>query len=66
MGLSGTKPAMKSVTVISGIIGVAVATLTAMGVNLAPDVLPNLNAIVSGIAAAMAIYGRITARTLIA
>jgi uncharacterized membrane protein len=66
MGLIGTKPAFKSVTIVSALIAMAASALNAMGVNLAADVIPNLNAIVAGVAAAVAIYGRITAKTVIA
>lgn len=65
MGLLGTKPAFKSVTIVSAAISMLASTLAALGVSLAPDVVPNLNAIVAGVAAALAIYGRIRAKTVI-
>lgn len=66
MAFTGTKPAFKSLTIVSAVIAMAASALSAMGINLAPDVVPNLNAIVSGLAAAAAIYGRLSAKTLIA
>jgi hypothetical protein len=65
MSLVKTKPASRSLTIRAAIIAVIASLLPLFGIRIAPDALPTLENIVSGIAAAIAIYGRIRAHTFI-
>lgn len=66
MALQGTKGALSSLTINAGIVGTLASIASAFGVHIAPEVLPQAEAIVTGIAALLSIYGRFRAKTLIA
>lgn len=65
MAFSETKGLFSSLTVNASVVALAASALNAFGINLAPDVIPNAQSIVAGVAAAIAIWGRIRAKTLI-
>lgn len=65
MSLTPTKSASRSLTIQAAGVAVIASVLPAFGVKVAPDTLPALENIVTGVAAAIAIYGRIRAKTLI-
>jgi hypothetical protein len=65
MNPTDTKPAFSSLTINASLVSVLVSALSLFGVEIAPDVLPQLTAIIVGISSVLAIYGRIRANTLI-
>jgi hypothetical protein len=65
MSFNQTKSAFASLTIQASAVSALATILAAFGVNIAPDALPHLNAIVAGVASVVAIYGRIRAHTLI-
>lgn len=65
MSFKSAKGPLSSLTIVASMIAMAVSGLSAFGVHVAPDVVPNLNAILSGAAAGAAIYGRVRAKTFI-
>ena len=65
MSMQGYKAPEKSLTIQAGSVGALFSILGAFGVHISPEVLPQFEAIVTGLAAAIAIYGRIRAKTLI-
>lgn len=60
-----TKPAFKSLTIASALVAFVSSMLPAFGLQLAPDAVPELENIVTGVACLVAIYGRVRANTLI-
>jgi uncharacterized membrane protein (DUF441 family) len=60
-----TKPALSSLTINASLISVVVSLLSVFGIEISPDALPHLTAIIVGISSVIAIYGRIRANTLI-
>lgn len=65
MGHYNTKPALSSLTINASLVSVLVSVLSLFGVDISPDVLPQLTAIIVGVSSALAIYGRFRANTLI-
>lgn len=65
MAFTQSKGPMSSLTIVSSVVAVFVSVLSAFGVEIAPGVVPQLNEIMTGLAASVAIYGRIRAKTLI-
>lgn len=65
MPLTKTKPATRSLTIRAAIFACIASIFPLFGIRIAPEILPALENIIAGIAAAVAIYGRIRARTLI-
>jgi hypothetical protein len=65
MSLVQSKNAARSLTIRAAGVAVVTSILPVFGIKIAPDALPALENIVTGIAAAIAIYGRIRAKTLI-
>ena len=63
--MTETKPASSSLTIRAAIVSLIASVLPVFGLQIAPDVLPNLEQIIAGIAAAIAVYGRLRARTII-
>lgn len=59
------KSPLSSLTIQGAFVAFLVSLLGVFGIELAPGVVPNLNEIITGIAAIVAIYGRYRARTLI-
>jgi hypothetical protein len=66
MSFTSTKPVYNSLTVRASFLAILASGFQLFGVQLAPDVIPNLNAIITGVSAAVAIYGRARAKTIIA
>lgn len=60
-----TKPASRSLTIRAAVFAFIASILPLFGISIAPETLPALESIVAGVAAAVAIYGRIRAKTLI-
>ncbi len=65
MSFLKSKSALKSLTIQASTVSIAASLLPVLGINLAPDVMPHASAVLGGIASAVAIYGRIRAKTLI-
>jgi hypothetical protein len=65
MGLTKTKCVFESLTINASMIRSAAAILGAFGIHIAPQALPELEHIVEGILAAIAIYRRIRAKEFI-
>lgn len=65
MTMQGYKGAEQSLTIQAGSVGALFSILAAFGVHISPEILPQFEAIVTGLAAAIAIYGRVRAKTLI-
>jgi uncharacterized membrane protein (DUF441 family) len=65
MSFQSGKRALSSLTIVASCVGVIVSLLSSFGIHIAPDVVPNLNAVITGACAATAIYGRIRANTFI-
>ncbi len=65
MSLVKSKSASRSLTIQAAGVAVVASILPAFGIKVAPEALPALENIVGGVAAAIAIYGRIRAKTLI-
>jgi len=65
MAFNQTKSAFASLTIQASAVSALATVLAVFGVNIAPDAMPHLNAIVAGVASLVAIYGRIRAHTLI-
>lgn len=66
MSFSETKGALQSTTINASIVSLIASALSAFGVDVSPDVIPSLQAIVAGVAAAIAIWGRYRAYKRIA
>ena len=65
MTFISTKRPTRSLTIIASSVAMGASFLSAFGIHIAPEALGNANDIVAGAAAAVAIYGRIRAKTLI-
>ena len=65
MALQGYKTAAQSLTIRAGVIGAFFSILGGFGIHIAPELAPQLEAIVTGVSALVAIYGRFRAKTLI-
>ena len=64
MSFKSAKGPFSSLTIIASMIAMGVSGLSAFSVHVAPDVVPDLNEILTGAAAGAAIYGRIRAKSL--
>ena len=62
---SQSKPATRSLTITAALVALVSAMLPVLGVQVAPDALPHLENIITGVASIVAIYGRLRANTLI-
>lgn len=60
-----TKPALSSLTINASLVSVLLSILAAFGVDISPEAVPQLSAILAGVSAVVAIYGRLRAKTLI-
>jgi uncharacterized membrane protein (DUF441 family) len=65
MSLVQSKKAARSLTIRAAGVAVVASILPAFGIKIAPETLPALENVVTGVAAAIAIFGRIRAKTLI-
>lgn len=60
-----TKSLFASLTIQGAVLSLIATLLAAFGINLAPEAMPELNTILAGLGAVIAIVGRIRAKTLI-
>lgn len=65
MSFARSKGPLSSLTIIASLIAMLVSVLSSVGIHIAADVLPMFNEVLTGIASAVAIYGRIRAKTFI-
>ncbi len=59
------KTPLSSLTIQGGVVAFIMSLLSMLGINIAPDLVPQLNAIITGVAAIIVIYGRFRARTIV-
>lgn len=65
MGLFGTKSPVASLTIQASAVTLALSVLSIFGISINPTAVPDLQNIVTGIAAGVAIFGRVRAKELI-
>lgn len=65
MAFTQTKSMFESLTINASIATFIIAALAVFGIHLSPDAVPDLDRVLTGAAAALAIYGRLRANTFI-
>ena len=65
MAFQASKRAFDSLTIRASAVVILLSTLSAFGIDIAPDLAPQLGDIIKGVAGAVAVYGRFRANTAI-